>query len=156
AGHRHVGLDAIMDRSNSFVPEPFRLCHNLVFFVVGVSPHRFRNDLSRFARLGWTYLALSVPVFVCRAFLIQRDLVQPLEDLPALALAASGAAFTWLLTFALLGLALGQLNRPQRLLSYLADSSYWVYLVHLPIIGLLQVDLYPVSVPAAVKFATVL
>jgi peptidoglycan/LPS O-acetylase OafA/YrhL len=156
AGHRHVGLDAIMDRSNSFVPEPFRLFHNLIFFAAGVSLHLFRNDLSRFASLGGTYLALSVPVFVCRAFLIQQDLLRPLSNLAALALAASGAVFTWLITFGLLGLALGRFNRPHRLLSYLADSSYWVYLVHLPIIGLLQADLYLVAVPAVVKFAIVL
>jgi fatty acid desaturase len=156
AGHRHVGLDAIMDRTNSFVPEPFRLLHNLLFFAVGVSLHLYRNDLSRFAGLGGTYLALSVPVFACRALLIQSDLARPLEDLAALALAGSGAVFTWLITFGLLGLALRQLNRPHQLLSYLADSSYWVYLVHLPIIGLVQTDLYLVRVPVAVKFATVL
>jgi peptidoglycan/LPS O-acetylase OafA/YrhL len=156
AGHRQLGLDAIMDRANSFVPEPFRLGHNLVFFVVGVSMHWLRDDLLRMARHGWAYLGLSVPVFAFRAFLIRQDLLQPLHGTSALALAASGALFTWLITFGLLGVALGLLNRPRPGLSYLGDCSYWVYLCHLPIVGLLQVDLYPLAIPGAAKFAVAL
>jgi len=131
---------------------------NLVFFIVGVSLHRLRVDLPHLARLGWTYLdlAVSLPVFACRAVLIQQDLARPLQGWTALALAVSGALFTWLITFGLLGLALGRFNRPHLALSYLADSSYWVYLCHLPIIGLLQLGLYPVQAPAVVKFLLVL
>ena len=155
-GHQCIGLDAILDRSNSFVPEPFRLLHNLVFFGVGVSLHRLRHDLERLATLGWTYLVLSIPVFACRALLIQQDLARPLEGPAALALAASGALFIWLVTFGLLGLALGRLHRPRPAVSYLADSSYWVYLCHLPIIGLIQVNLYSLALPPLLKFTIVL
>jgi len=156
AGHRLIGLDAMMDRLNSFVPEPFRLLHNSVFFVVGVYLHRLRHDLARLADHRWTYLALSVPVFACRALLIHRDLARPLDGPAALALAASGALFAWLITFGLLGLALGSFDRPRPAFRYFADSSYWVYLCHLPIVGLLQVDLLPVPAPASLKFLIVL
>jgi len=155
-GHRLIGLDAMMDRTNSFVPEPFRLVHNAVFFVVGVYLHRFRHDLARFAAHRWTYLAFSVPVFTCRALLIHRDLVRPLDGPAALALAAAGALFAWLITFGLLGLALGSFDRPRPALRYFADSSYWVYLCHLPIVGLLQMDLLSVPAPAPLKFLIVL
>jgi len=155
-GHRVVGLDAMMDRLNSFVPEPFRLLHNAVFFAVGVRLHRHRHNLDDFGAHGWTYLILSLPVFICRALLIQRDLTHSLEGTAALALAVSGGLFCWLLTFGTLGLALGALNRPVPALRYLADSSYWVYLTHLPIVGLLQVDLHTLEAPAAVKFLIVL
>jgi peptidoglycan/LPS O-acetylase OafA/YrhL len=156
SGHRAVGLDAMMDRFNSFVPEPFRLLHNAVFFVVGVHLHRLRHNLDKLTAYGWTYLLLSIPVFACRAVLIRWDLTHALDSGLALASAASGGLFCWLLTFGLLGLAVGVLNRPRPALRYLADSSYWVYLIHLPIVGLLQVDLYPVIAPAAVKFSIVL
>ena len=155
-GHRFVGLDALMDRMNSFVPEPFRLLHNAIFFVVGVRLHRRRHSLVDFASHGWIYLALTVPVFACRALLVQSDLVRALDGVAGVALAASGALFCWLLTFGFLGLALGMLNRPQPALSYLADSSYWVYLTHLPIVGLIQVDLHPLPIAAAWKFLIVL
>jgi hypothetical protein len=156
AGHRHVGLDAIMDRQNSFLPESYRLLHNAVFFAVGVVLHRSRHFLGQLATYPATYLALSVPVFAARAWLIQRDLASPIVGLPAWALAATGSVFTWLITFGFLGLALSAFNRPRSVIRYLADSSYWIYLVHLPIVGLVQVDLFMVQAPALIKFLIVL
>jgi glucan biosynthesis protein C len=88
--------------------------------------------------------------------LVEWDLMRALDGVAGVALAASGGLFCWLLTFGFLGMALGMLNRPQPALSYLADSSYWVYLTHLPIVGLLQVDLHPLPIPAAWKFLIVL
>ena len=143
-GHHRLGIDAIMDRSNSFVPEPFRLLHNSTFFFVGVMLHQLRHDLGRLADRSWTYLILSVPVFVCRAMFIRQDLELPLPAMAELAMVALGALFVWLISFGLLGLALGTFQRPRPALRYLADSSYWVYLCHLPIVGLLQIDLLPV------------
>jgi hypothetical protein len=156
AGHNRYGLDAIMDRANSFVPEPFRLLHNLVFFVVGVHLHRSRHELHSLSRYGLIYLALSIPVFACRAVLINHDLAHPLHGLGAIGLVLSGALMSWLIAFGLLGLALRLFDRPHRPIAYLADSSYWVYLIHLPIVGLLQVNMYAIAAPAVVKFTLVL
>jgi hypothetical protein len=36
---------------------------------------------------------------------------------------------------------------------YLADASLWIYVVHFPLVGLVQVALYRVDVPPSVKFA---
>jgi glucan biosynthesis protein C len=156
AGHRHVGLDAIMDRQNSFVPEGYRLLHNALFFAVGVLLHRSPDLLRRLATLGPTYLVLSCPVFAARAWLIHQDLASPLIGPSSWALAATGSLFTWLITFGFLGLALGAFNRPWPVIRYLADSSYWIYLCHLPIVGLVQVDLYQLRASALVKFLVAL
>jgi hypothetical protein len=156
AGHRAIGLDAIMDRQNSFVPEPYRLLHNALFFVVGVVLHRSVDRLSGLATFPLVYLGLSVPVFAARAWLIHGDLESPLGGASAWALAATGSLFTWLITFGFLGLALSVLNRPWSAVRYVADSSYWVYLIHLPIVGVLQVNLFAVQAPAVAKFAIVL
>ncbi len=47
-----------------------------------------------------------------------------------------GAACGWLVLFGLLGLAQRFCRRPSASLRYLADSSYWIYLVHFPVVGL--------------------
>jgi hypothetical protein len=39
---------------------------------------------------------------------------------------------------------------------YLADASYWIYLVHLPIVMALQVLVFHAPLPALAKFALVL
>jgi glucan biosynthesis protein C len=156
AGHRHVGLDAIMDRQNSFAPEGYRLLHNALFFAVGVLLHRSPDLMSRLSTSASTYLVLSGPVFAARAWLIHRDLATPLMGPSSWALAATGSLFTWLITFGFLGLALGAFNVSRPVIRYLADSSYWIYLCHLPLVGLVQVDLYPVQASALVKFLVVL
>ena len=58
---------------------------------------------------------------------------------------------TWLWSFSLIGLALRHLNRQSKALRYMADSSYWVYLVHmLGTIGFGAL-LYGTPLPAEVK-----
>jgi hypothetical protein len=155
-GHHQMGIDALMHRLNSFAPEPLRLAHNAVFFAVGVILYRSRHNLNRLVSHSWTYLALSLPVFAVRAWLIRLDLAQPQVGLTSLALAASGAVFAWLITFGLLGRAIGSFDKPIPAIRYLADSSYWIYLCHLPIVGLLQLNLFPVPLTAFAKFVIVL
>jgi peptidoglycan/LPS O-acetylase OafA/YrhL len=156
AGLRVYGVDAMIDRSNSFLPECYRLLHNSIFFVSGVMLHQLRDDLGRLVHWGWRYLILSVPAFFWRAFLLHHDLIRPLTWPGDFFLALAGAIFAWLITFGMLGLALGVFRQPRPALRYLADSSYWVYLCHLPLVGLLQLDLLPLAIPASFKFAAVL
>lgn len=157
AGHRHGGLDVMLDRSNSFIPEPFRFLHYGLFFAIGAALFRANPRLEGHDGRGWTCLALSVPALAARAWLIRGDLVAPLSGAPAAALAATGALSSWLLTFGLLGVALGPaFARPRPAVRYLADSSYWIYLIHLPVVGLAQVALLGVPASATVKFAVVL
>jgi hypothetical protein len=141
---RLVGIDAALDRHNSFLINPLKLLHHATFFVVGLGLYRTRHDLSRLARSGARYLALSVPVFAGRAWLLGRDWTSPLHGPEALALAVLGALFSWLAVFGLIGVALQRYRQSHPAVRYLADGSYWIYLVHMPILGLMQVDLFGV------------
>ena len=44
------------------------------------------------------------------------------------------------------------LNRRHAALRYLSDTSYWIYLVHLPILFALQYRLLDVNLPWGIKF----
>ena len=44
------------------------------------------------------------------------------------------------------------LNKPNNLSRYLSDASYWVYLIHLPILMVIQFGLINTSFNAAIKF----
>lgn len=58
----------------------------------------------------------------------------------------------------LLSLLLGQqlLSKRSAFLRFIADSSYWVYLVHLPIVLFLQTLLIPLEAPWVIKVAIVI
>lgn len=70
-------------------------------------------------------------------------------------LAALYALGTWSWTFGLLGAALGLLARPNAAVRYCADASYWIYLVHVPVVMALQVAVFSLAAPALLKFALV-
>ena len=150
-----VGLDAVLDRHNTFVIDPLRLLHHGFFFAVGARLHAFRDDLGRFRTPGLLYLALAVPVFAARAWLLPGDWIHPLTGAPALLLVALGGLFAWLIVFGFLGVALRWFDRPRPAVRYLADSSFWMYLCHFPIVGLVQADLFRLAWPAGVKCAVV-
>ncbi len=55
--------------------------------------------------------------------------------------------------FGCLGLCRRVLSEKRRWVRYLSDSSYWLYLVHLPLVIVGQQVLQPLAMPALVKFA---
>jgi hypothetical protein len=63
---------------------------------------------------------------------------------------------TWAWTFGLIGLSMRFLSRPSAAIRYVADSSYWVYLIHLPLIMVAQVLVLPLPLPAVAKYTLVL
>jgi len=66
------------------------------------------------------------------------------------------AAAIWTTTFAVIGLALRFMSGFSLTWRYLADASYWLYLIHLPIVMALQVALSQLDWPALIKFVIIL
>ena len=62
----------------------------------------------------------------------------------------------WTASFAVIGLALRFLSGYSRARRYLADASYWLYIIHLPLVMALQVALSQLDWPWPVKLATIL
>ena len=70
--------------------------------------------------------------------------------------AALYALTAWSWTFALIGGARAFLKRENPMVRYLADASYWVYLVHIPVVMGLQYAVMKLDWPAEPKAAIVL
>ena len=64
-------------------------------------------------------------------------------------------AFTWLMVFGLLGLFHARLNVESTAIRFVSDASYWLYLMHLPMVLALQALFCDWPMPAAVKFIAV-
>ncbi|KJC38471.1 MDO protein [Bradyrhizobium sp. LTSP849] len=62
----------------------------------------------------------------------------------------------WTSTFAVIGLALRFMSGFSPTRRYLADASYWLYLIHMPIVMALQVAVSQRDWPWPIKFATIL
>jgi peptidoglycan/LPS O-acetylase OafA/YrhL len=62
----------------------------------------------------------------------------------------------WISTFAVVGLALRFMFGFSPAWRYLADASYWLYLIHMPIVMALQVALSQLDWPGLIKFAVII
>jgi peptidoglycan/LPS O-acetylase OafA/YrhL len=96
-------------------------------------------------------------IMVCLAIAGVSPRVMPIQDSTLrLAGAACYAAATWTTTFAVIGLALHFLSGFSPARRYIADASYWLYIIHLPIVMALQVAVAQLDWPWPVKFAAIL
>jgi len=112
-----------------------------LFFAVGWWLHRRRVGLGRLPEgLKWGFAGALLALVVHWAVLV----AQPKAGHPnfltlKLAGLAGAAAYAWLMTFAVTGWFLRFTGQHQPWMRYLADASYWCYLIHLPLVVWLQV-----------------
>lgn len=126
------------------------------FFVFGYVAHARRECLAAQAGfLPWT-IALAALLFPLSMWLSHAVLTGGPGALPlhAAAIVANGVC-TWALISALLGVALRHFDRESPWTLYVSQSSYWVYLLHMPLVLLAAWLLVPAPLPALAKFALV-
>lgn len=112
-----------------------------------------------FPALCGTGLLLLIPyyLFMPNLDLTELEQLQRVRwDWQSASLAGLTAYLSWMWT--LLAWLLGErfLNVPSRGLRLIADASYWLYLIHLPIVVFLQTLLIPAEWPLVVKLLLVL
>lgn len=139
--------------SGAFVPPLAEWLHNGLFFVLGWALWRHQQALFALYTRRWAAFALAgAPLFLATGVLVeaQRAGQWPGWNLPlCIAWVYNGASWLW--SFAFIGLFLRYLQRPQPVLGYLADSSYWVYLLHLPLTIGFGALLFGAPLPALLK-----
>ena len=62
----------------------------------------------------------------------------------------------WLFVFGWIGIFFRALERPVPWIRYVSDSSYWMYLVHMPVLLVFQIAVAETGWPPALKMLTVL
>ncbi len=128
-------------------------------FLLGWLMHRERGVLPLLAADWLLYLVLAVLATLAAGYVAGDRLhfsLQPLSDGDRMAYAAAYSLALWCWCFAAIGAAVRFLDHPAPRWRYLADASYWMYLVHLPIVWLLQVWTLRWPLHWSVKFTLIL
>ena len=125
------------------VPDVSRLLHYWLFFAVGGWISGVRAPRQQFTRFGPLFLGLSFVVFALMAPLLLRHAAAPLEGGSRVVFCALAATFPWLIVFGGLGVLLRMDPAKGPLMRSLTESALWVYLIHVPIVALIQVALLP-------------
>lgn len=97
-------------------------------------------------------IALTV---ACLWLLGDSDGFAPFTGDAKAALAACYALAVWTWTLGVIGAALRFLTRERPAVRYVADASYWIYLMHLPVVMALQVWVFTLPLPALAKWGIV-
>jgi glucan biosynthesis protein C len=144
-----------LDTSASFTPPLRILIAYGVFFAFGWLLYTRRDLIDAFGRRYRWHLGAGA---VCSGVYLVTLLHPPFADAASSHLAGVGTASVaiWLLIFGLTGLCVRHCARPSPLARYLADASYWMYLVHLPLTIWMPGLLAGRALPAVVKFSAVL
>lgn len=125
AGWRYP--EGLLAPGGSFLPPAAEWLHNGIFFAFGLA--LFHQQWQLFAQLQrrWpVHAAGGLLFFLATGALLER------QAHPGWIAFAYGCT-SWLWSFALIGAALRWFASPRPVLAWLADSSYWVYLVHMPL-----------------------
>lgn len=145
------------DTSMGILPLPWVLGYYAVFFFFGVLYHEADDREGRLGR-AWRWLlplALLVvfPVgleFATGVFGFRE--VAPEHTHKAVSVTFQ-ALYAWLMSFAWMGMFRSLLTRENKVVRYLSDSAYWLYLAHLPLAIVGQALIAEWQFPATLKLA---
>ncbi|MEW4528564.1 acyltransferase family protein [Maioricimonas sp. JC845] len=117
-----------------------------------------RHEAGKPISSGWGVAGVGAMLAFSMALpLIRSHVVEPTSGSERWLLAATFASFAWLSTVALFGGCVELLRQPPPApVRYFAEASFWVYLIHHPIVGLTHVSVSRVVWPTPVRFAVVL
>lgn len=131
------------DTSLGLLPIPHVLLYYAIFFLFG-SLYYFGEDTEGRLGRGWGWMLL-LAVCVCfpvgLATLDERVIACAVQPL-----------FAWAMTLGMLGLFRRFLPSENAKIRYLSDSSYWLYLAHLPLVVFFQGVVRDWELPLVVKF----
>ena len=127
-------------------------------FLLGWLVQREHHVFMGMTRLAPLYLLLGLGLTAGALYLLggQPNTAPLLEGNEKMLFAGLYALSVWLWTFGFIGIAVRFFSQKSAVARYIADSSYWLYLIHLPIIMAMQVWVLDWSWPAYAKYAFIL
>ena len=135
------------DTSTGILPAPHVLGYFGVFFAFGAL--YFASDDQRGRMGSWWWLHLAV------GWLVVLPCGMTWPGLPVSIGLLFQVVYSWSISFGMLGLFRKCFRQKNRVVRYLSDASYWLYLTHIPLVVLCQWWVYTWNIPALIKFLTV-
>ena len=158
AAQYFMGLEGLSpefgpDTYTGFLPAPHVLAYYGIFFTFGAVYFGCNEGGARIGR--WWQVTLPLALIV---FLAGFVLTFPEAGGRAQGWARGGsllfqAAYAWMMTLGLVGFFRALPGQGSKYVRYLSDASYWLYLMHLPLIIALQGAVQDWLLPSIVKLS---
>ncbi|MEL7497766.1 MAG: acyltransferase family protein [Planctomycetota bacterium] len=143
--------------SVGLLPIPSVLAFYGIFFFFGVIYWDLDDQPGMLGR--WWYITLPVALFIVFPLgleivsgtfgILPEEMAEPTKLWMGYGIQA---LFVWLMIFGSIGAFRALLWRESKTMRYISDSSYWLYLAHLPLVILAQWFVKDLPVPSFIKF----
>jgi len=141
------------DTSAGLLPMPRVLLYYAVFYGFGALHYDADDSEGRVGRWWWLALPVAFVLALPLGLAFSMGAVDSVDPQARRAISAvAQVGYAWLMTFGLMGLFRAVLSRERRWVRYVSDSSYWLYIAHLPLIICAQMVVRDWQTPAIVKF----
>lgn len=149
--------------SNSLIPAPTLFAYYSLFFFFGWLLSGQTDLLENLKRGAWLRLAAGALIAV-PAFLLFYDngdftgnvgtpgILAEVDALRLYGLFTVGMV-CWLTLFGIWGVLARHVRRESRVLRYLSDASFWIYLIHIPFLVALQSSLATTELAIPIRWA---
>lgn len=144
----------ILDTPGRLIPQPRVVAAYAIFFAFGWGLFLHRAELWRLRRHGAGTVAAGAVCALLSAGAVERQAAALPERLVFAHHAAAllTALACWLTLLGLTGIAVRRLDEGSPRWRYLADSAYWVFLFHPPVLVAVQLPMMGLDWPAEMKF----
>ena len=143
------------DTPLGFALDPGAFAFEGALFAWGWLVHARPGELERYGARAWWFVGIAVASLgaVLPALYDSADPASQARP-PLYAIAASGV-FALAATGAFIALCVRYARWRHRSLQLASEASYWCYIVHLPLLVLLQISLAEVRLPGVLKFLAI-
>jgi glucan biosynthesis protein C len=134
--------------STSFMPDLKTFVYYSFFYFVGWILFKSKHLLDTLMKLDWISTVLGLTLFTVHFSMHDSFNYETHIILKSI--------MVWLFVFGITGLFIRYGSNHSARMRYVSDSSYWVYLVHLPLTAIIPSFIVDWPLPATIKFLLVL
>ena len=130
-----------------FMPDIKIISFYSVFYLFGWILYSSKEDIKHFMRFDWIYVIIAFTLYTLK-FIFS-------DYLDDVVYGALNTIVGWFFIFGITGLFIRYFSNHSAFRRYLSDSSYWVYLIHLPFTLVIPALIVTWNIPVGLKFLIV-
>jgi len=149
---------SMVEASVYLTPDFNTFIFHFFFYIVGWILFKSKHLLETFMEYDWMFFILAIIIATIQGLITQNWDSETMmsEYLNSEFIMLSNAFIIWLFTFGITGLFIRYGSNHSNRMRYISDSSYWVYLIHLPLTAIIPAFVWKLPFPAIIKFTIVL
>ena len=149
---------SMVEVSVYLTPDLKTFIFHFFFYIVGWVLFKSKHLLDTIMKYDWISFILAIVIATIQGLITQSWDSETMmsQYLSSKLIMLSNALIIWLFTFGITGLFIRYGSKHSISMRYISDSSYWVYLIHLPLTAIIPAFVWKLPFPAIVKFIIVL